>query len=31
MDLSNIIIDDLAPLEEAIARMPFLKKVDMCD
>lgn len=31
MELSNIPIDDLAPLEDAIARMPHLEKVIMCD
>ena len=31
LELSNIPIDDLAPLEKAIARMPHLEKVIMCD
>lgn len=31
LDLSNITIENLAPLEEAIAWMPHLEKVIMCD
>lgn len=31
LDLSNIAIEDIAPLEKALARMPFLERVTMCD
>lgn len=31
MDLSGIAVEDTAPLEAAVARMPYLKKVIMCD